>query len=165
MPSGFRLLRPEGRTETIYSAERRSRSFIIQLTALRQIAFVAMIVDFKQVRCAFAGCRCNDRRVRKHKVVAIKEFAQGKFDFRPYPQNRRLFGSTDPKMAALRQEFDAMFFQADRILAGDADRLHLCNVNFIAAGGPRFGPDCTPQIQRTFLGQCFGSGKSGFVGF
>ena len=165
MPPGFRLLRPEGRTETIYSAQRRSRSFIIQLTALRQIAFVAMIVDFKQVRCAFAGRRCNDRRVRQYKVVAIEEFAQGKFDFRPYPQNRRLFGRTNPKMASLSQEFDAMFFQADRIFAGDADRLHLCNVNFIAAGGPRFGPDCTPQIQRTFLGQCFGSGKSGFVGF
>ena len=142
--AGLGFLRPERWTKTVDPAKRGCRRLVVKLATLGKIGFFAMVVDFEQIGGPFAGRRRDDRRIRQHKIIAVKKLAQCKFDFGSDAQNGRLLGGANPKMPPLRQKVHPMFLEADRVFLRQTNDFQAGDIEFIAASSPGFGAHSAP---------------------
>ena len=114
MPPGLGFFGSEGRSEAINFAQRFGGRLVIELARLSEKRLVFEIFHFEQSRGAFARRRRQYRRIAECESIVVEKVANGFDNFVADFQNRSLAHRTDPKMAVVHEEFDAVFFRSDR---------------------------------------------------
>src|ERR1700674_5883032 len=153
--AGLGFFSAEGRAEGVDLAESHGDGFGIELAALGQVGFLIVdVVDFEKGGGAFAGGGREHGRVGERVALAVHEFARGPDGFSANAENGGLAGRTNPEMALIEQEIDAMLFELDgeRRAFGDfLDDLDFGDADFVAAGGALFRADFAGHDDTGFL--------------
>ncbi len=142
--AGLGFLGAECRTEGVHLAERHGRGFDVELSRLREVGLLVKVVDREQRSRALARGGREDGRIGQCEAPVIQEVACGLDDFGTQPEDRSLAWGTDPEMAVLHQEIDAMLFGSDGIrvvFRNPLQNLHGRNVEFEAAWRALVGAD------------------------
>ncbi len=156
MAAGLRFLGAKGGSEAIDLAEGQRGALDIELTALREEGLIAEVLDREERGGAFAGSGGEDRRIGEDEAVVVEIVARGLDDLGADAQDRRLPRRTDPEMAVLHQEFDAVLLGRDGIGLLLRHALHdfdVFDIELIAAGGALIGADPAGDDDAGFLGE------------
>jgi len=107
------------------------------------------VVDFEKGGGAFTSGGGEHGRVGERVALAVHEFARGADGFSANAENGGLAGRTNPEMALIEQEIDAMLFELDgegRAFQNFLDDLDFGDADFVAAGGALFRADFAVTI-------------------
>ncbi len=146
----------------VHPAKRCSRRFAVELPGLRQIGLFVEVIDFEQRRRAFACRGRQDRRVTQRESVVVEEVADALDDFMTDFQDRPLPGGSDPQVAVVHEEFDAMFLGGNRkgvVLGNFLDDFEVRQIHFVSARGARVFANLSCNPDGRFVGQGVRCGK------
>ena len=147
MPAGFRFLRPEGRTETIYLAECGSGCFVVELAALRQVCGLVEILRFKKGRGSLAGIGSEDRRVDQCKTEVVEVVSAGLDHFMPYFYDCVLAGTSQPEVPVLHQKSGTVLLGSNGKIFRQLNNPEFCDIQFIPAGRTRILANLPADLQ------------------
>ncbi len=81
---------------------------------MRQIGFLIVdVIHFEQSGRAFAGGGREHGRVSERVALAVHEFARGADSFSADAENGRLARRSNPQVALIEQEINAVLFELD----------------------------------------------------
>src|SRR6266403_4832765 len=145
MTARLRFFSAEGRAEGVDPAESHRDGFGVELAALRQVGFLVVdVIHFEEGGRAFAGGGGEHGRVGKRVALAIHEFARGADGLGANAEDGSLAGRSNPQMALIEQEIDAMLFELDgegRAFRNFLDDLDLGDADFVTAWSAFFSAD------------------------
>ncbi|OQC35304.1 MAG: hypothetical protein BWX64_02517 [Acidobacteria bacterium ADurb.Bin051] len=151
MAPGLRLLRPEGGAEAVDLAEGGDRRLEIELARLREIRLVAEVVGREERRGPLARRGGEDRRVDPDEVALVVEVVDPLLDLAAHPQRRPLPARTEPEVAVLHQEGDAMLLRGDREVVREVIDPEVGEEQLEAARGAAVGPHRAHGADRRLL--------------
>src|SRR5690348_3620862 len=166
MPPSLRFFGAKCWPKAIHLAERGGRGLDVKLAGLREIGFLVVnVIHFEKRRCAFAGCGSENGRVGERVALGVHEIACRAHCFRSNPKDCRLPRRTNPQMALIEKEIDAVFFE----LNGERPRIrhalnyiHPIDVELKTSWRTRLGVHCSGDNDTRFLreilrsAECFG---------
>ena len=130
----LRFLRAERRPEAVDAAKRHRVGLVVELAALREVCrCVVEVLDGKERRRALARRRREDWRVGQDEPAVVEVVAHGVDHFVPDAQDRLLARRSDPQVAAIHQEVDAVFLGRDREVVRLAQYVEARDVDLVAA--------------------------------
>ncbi len=143
VPAGFGFFRAEGRTEGVNLAEGHGRGFDVKLAALRQVGLLIVdVVHFEERAGALTSRGCEHRCVGERVTLGVHEVSGGSDGFGTDAENRCLARSSDPQVALVEQEIDAVLFELDGEGCGfrnALDDLDFGDAHFVPAGSALLG--------------------------
>ncbi len=113
MAAGLGLLGAKGGAEGIDLPQCHRGALDIQLAALGEKCFLPEVFHRKQRAGAFAGGRCENRRIGEDEAVIVEIVARRLDDFSADAQNSGLPWSADPQVPVFHQELDPVLLERD----------------------------------------------------
>src|SRR5579884_4094073 len=136
MSASLRFLCSKGRAKRVHLAQSHRGGFDIELAGLRKIRLLVEIIDRKQSRRPLARRWSKNWRVGQHEAAIVKEIP-GSFDnFCTGAQNCSLTWRSNPEMALVHQEIDAMFFERNRERIVFGNTLQHPNIRYVELIAP-----------------------------
>src|SRR6266567_2849238 len=149
----------EGGAERVNLAKSHRDGFGIKLAALRQIGFLIVdVIHFEQSGRAFAGGGREHGCVSERVALAVHEFARGANGFGANAENGRLARRSNPQVALIEQEINAVLFELDRegrTLRDFLDDLDFADADFVTTRSTLFRADSACDDDAGFLCQSF----------
>ena len=151
MAPRLRFLCAKGWTEAVHLAERRGGGLVIELSVLRQVRLVLEIFHFEKSGCAFARGGREYGRIAQREAVVIEKVAHRFDDLVTDFQNGALPRRSNPEMALIHEELDAVFLGRDRerlLFRHDLVDPKICDVKLKPARRTGFSPDLSRNFDR-----------------
>src|SRR5207247_4604713 len=124
---------PEGGAKAVDLAECRRGSFVVQLTALREIGLLIEILGCEQSGCTLTGIRRENGRVYQREPALIEVIAARLDDFVSDLQDSVLPGAPEPEMPVLHQERGPVLLGRDWIVLRKLENMSHRSINFVHA--------------------------------
>src|SRR6185369_1276811 len=118
------------------------------------IRLLIEVVDREQCRRTLARCGSQNWGIGERESAIIEEISSRLNDLGAYPQNRCLARGTDPQMAMVHQEIDAMFLQRNRkriVVLHALQDLHVRHIQLISARSAFVSPHLALNDDARFL--------------
>src|SRR5690606_31771021 len=111
----------------------RGRGLDVELASLGKICLVTEIIRLEETGRTLPDRAGEDRRVDAYELTLVEEVDDRLLDLVAHTQDRPLLAGTQPQMAVVEEEIDAVFLGLDRVLLGEVDDLEILDGHLVPA--------------------------------